>query len=65
MGRENEITENEKNDIVKLLSEGRTTLYIAKYLKRGHRTVKKFGRSITKKRRRAKKTMNKKFAHSS
>ena len=39
MGKKNDITENEKNYIVKLLSEGRTTLDIAKYLKRDHRTI--------------------------
>ena len=54
MGRKNDITVNEKKGIVKLLSEGRTTLDIAKYLKRDHRTIKKLCGNITKQRTRTK-----------
>ena len=45
MGRKNGLTQNENNDIVKLLSKGRTTLDIAKYLERDHRTIKNYAKT--------------------
>ena len=54
MGRKKDITSKEKQDIVKLLSDGNTTLEIAKKLNRDHRTIKKEIENIDKIRTRKK-----------
>ena len=54
MGRNKDIMKNKKTDIVKLLSEGRTTLY----LKRDPRTIKKLWGN-NEKASKSQKTMNK------
>ena len=42
MGKKRDLTTNEKDQIVKLLSNKKTTIEIAKMLSRDHRTIKNF-----------------------
>ncbi|KAA8586919.1 hypothetical protein FQN60_000755, partial [Etheostoma spectabile] len=42
MGKKRDLTDSEKSKIVKCLSEGCSTLEVAKILRRDHRTIKRF-----------------------
>ena len=48
MGKKRDLTTNEKDQIVKLLSNQKTTIEIAKMLSRDHRTIKNFVQKASK-----------------
>ena len=53
MGRKRDLTTVEKDQIVKLLSNQKTTIEIARMLSRGHRTMKNFVQRASKVRSRS------------
>ena len=48
MGKKQDLTSSEKDEIVRLLGKGKPTLQIAKDVKRDHRTIKSFANNSTK-----------------
>lgn len=62
MGKQTDLTEEEKKKIISRLAEGRKTLEISKELTRDHRTIKRFLNNVNHKRKRSDKGVRRKLS---
>ena len=62
MGKQTDLTEEEKKKIVSRLAEGRKTLEISKELSRDHGTIKRFVINVNHKRKRSVKGVQRKLS---